>query len=239
MKSIRGALMIRGILLSFNIISRFSIFLSLASYVYFGNVFTARQVFIVTAYFNFLYDSMLHFWPIALTSVAESYVSIKRIEEFLLLPEGKSSRNYKKGSSQFDMNISNEQFNKAFVPENIIKITNEKVINKSTLRTNTNGIEKGITMKNVTAKWSKELEGLKSGIENMDLKIGSHQLCAIIGMVGSGKSTILQTILGELEIDGGELTVNGNVSFAAQEPWLFEDTVKQNILFTEDYDEKR
>lgn len=190
---------------------------------------------------------MLHFWPIGLTSAAESYVSIKRIEEFLLLPEGKSSRDYKKSTNQLlpmlkqKLNNKNdsgkEQFNIAFVSDDATEI--QKNVNKITIRSNTDNIQKGVTMKNVTAKWNKELEGLRNGLENIDLQIGVQPLCAIVGTVGSGKSTVLQTILGELEIDKGELMVNGVVSYAAQEPWLFEGTVRQNILFTEIYDEKR
>lgn len=64
-------------------------------------------------------------------------------------------------------------------------------------------------------------------------------MCAIIGTVGSGKSTILQTILGELPLDNGHMMVNGSISYASQEPWLFEGTVRQNILFTGEYNEKR
>lgn len=62
---------------------------------------------------------------------------------------------------------------------------------------------------------------------------------AIVGPVGSSKTTLLQTILGELDLDDGFLTVNGSVSYASQEPWIFEGTIKQNILFTETYDEDR
>lgn len=91
LRGIRGTLFIRGTLLSFNIISRFSIFVSLVTYVYFGNVFTARKVFIVTSYFNFLYSSVLHFWPLAISSVAEAFVSIRRVQDFLLLPENKDA----------------------------------------------------------------------------------------------------------------------------------------------------
>lgn len=92
LKGIKSSLNIRGIVLSFKIVCRFSTFLSLATYVYSGNVFTAHQVFIVTSYFNHLYLTMLHLWPIALTFVGEAYVSIRRIQSFLLLPEGKYHR---------------------------------------------------------------------------------------------------------------------------------------------------
>lgn len=67
----------------------------------------------------------------------------------------------------------------------------------------------------------------------------TNMLYTIVGPVGSSKSTLLQTILGELDLDDGSLTVNGTVCYAAQEPWIFEGSIKQNILFTEIYDEDR
>ncbi|KAI4464900.1 atp-binding cassette sub-family c [Holotrichia oblita] len=55
-------------------------------------------------------------------------------------------------------------------------------------------------------------------------------LIALTGPVGSGKTIFLKTLLGDLEYEG-DLKVNGNISYAAQEPWLFPGTIKQNILF--------
>lgn len=237
-------LAIRGILLSFNIVSRFSIFLSLASYVYFGNVFTSRQVFIVTSYFNFLYDSMLHFWPIALTTLAECFVTLKRVEAFLLLPEEKvpspDSVTTKDIAAQA---YKTEQINAGFLPDILPNglSNNEKSLTpyvtdntKSSLPKTNADIK--VIFKNVTALWSKESQ---LGINRINLELSSNQLCTIIGPVGSGKSTILHTILGELETDSGELIVNGKVSYSCQEPFLFEGSVRQNILFTEKYDEQR
>lgn len=78
-----------------------------------------------------------------------------------------------------------------------------------------------------------------TGLNDVNLRISSNSLYAIVGPVGSSKTTLLQTILGELDLDDGFLTVNGSVSYASQEPWIFEGTIKQNILFTELYDDDR
>jgi len=64
-------------------------------------------------------------------------------------------------------------------------------------------------------------------------------MCAIIGQVGSGKTTLLNAILGELEVQSGIVQVGGVVSYASQETWLFEGTIRSNIVFIEDFDKER
>lgn len=73
----------------------------------------------------------------------------------------------------------------------------------------------------------------------MSVSIEPNVLCAIIGPVGAGKSTLLQVMLGELQLDDGFIHVNGRISYASQQPWLFEGSIKQNIVFVEPWDEKR
>lgn len=43
--------------------------------------------------------------------------------------------------------------------------------------------------------------------------------------------SLIQSILGELSAESGTVNVNGTLSYASQEPWLFTGTVRQNILF--------
>lgn len=53
------------------------------------------------------------------------------------------------------------------------------------------------------------------------------------------QSSLLQLLLAELPITDGEVVMHGELSYAAQEPWLFTGTVRNNILFGEPYDRKR
>lgn len=62
---------------------------------------------------------------------------------------------------------------------------------------------------------------------------------AVIGPVGSGKSSLLHVILQELPLIVGKLKVTGEISYASQEPWLFAGTVRQNILFGLPMDKQR
>lgn len=155
--AIRGILHIRGILLSFNIVSRAAIFLSLASYVYFGSVFTAKQVFIVTSYFSSLYLSMLHFWPLALTSVAEAYISVKRIEKFLLEPETKQiTPKFLSNDKEDDSLLSKKLTNGSNMALNARRFSTNLVAAQrrfSRTPSGTNFGSKGIIFDSATALW--------------------------------------------------------------------------------------
>ncbi|KAL4505154.1 hypothetical protein ABPG72_016221 [Tetrahymena utriculariae] len=82
-------------------------------------------------------------------------------------------------------------------------------------------------------------------IKNLNLKIKKGEYVVFYGDLGSGKSSILQAILGEMEVEGGEKTfqnlvkVNGSISLCTQEPWIIQDTVQENILFGQSNDQLR
>ncbi|XP_015840080.1 probable multidrug resistance-associated protein lethal(2)03659 isoform X1 [Tribolium castaneum] len=76
-------------------------------------------------------------------------------------------------------------------------------------------------------------------LEDVNFEALSNQLVALVGAAGAGKSTFLETLLKETEIYKGIVDLNGSVSYAPQEPWIFSSSVKQNIIFCEEFDEDR
>uniref|UniRef100_A0A1Y1M1I2 Uncharacterized protein n=2 Tax=Photinus pyralis TaxID=7054 RepID=A0A1Y1M1I2_PHOPY len=89
-----------------------------------------------------------------------------------------------------------------------------------------------VVIKNGGLEWS-------SGLTKLEIDIKSADLTAIVGSVGSGKSCLLNVILGEIPLQTGCVVVNGRISYASQEPWIFSSTIRQNILFGSEMNEAR
>eukprot|EP00658_Telonema_sp_P-2_P038685 TRINITY_DN27705_c0_g1_i1.p1 TRINITY_DN27705_c0_g1~~TRINITY_DN27705_c0_g1_i1.p1 ORF type:complete len:1461 (-),score=356.90 TRINITY_DN27705_c0_g1_i1:130-4512(-) len=73
----------------------------------------------------------------------------------------------------------------------------------------------------------------------IDLVIRTGWLVGITGAVGTGKSSLLAGIANLMEHTGGSVVVRGRVAFCAQQPWIQNATLKQNVLFGRDYDDQR
>ena len=76
-------------------------------------------------------------------------------------------------------------------------------------------------------------------IRNIDYNFEQGLLYAIVGIVGSGKSSLLYSALGELEITSGSVKKNGALAFVPQSVFLVNDTIKNNILFGKEYEEDK
>ncbi|KAI4310612.1 hypothetical protein MLD38_035578 [Melastoma candidum] len=59
---------------------------------------------------------------------------------------------------------------------------------------------------------------------------------AICGTVGSGKSSLLSCILGEMKKVSGQVKVSGTKAYVPQSPWILTGDVRENILFGSTYD---
>ncbi|KAG6460722.1 hypothetical protein O3G_MSEX012179 [Manduca sexta] len=84
-KQIRATSYIRGVLTSFIMFTtRICLFCSILAYVLVNNVITAKQVFVVTSFYNILRQTMTVFFPQGIAQVAEATISIKRLQSFML-----------------------------------------------------------------------------------------------------------------------------------------------------------
>ena len=75
----------------------------------------------------------------------------------------------------------------------------------------------------------------KVSLSQLSLHISPGELVIVVGSVGSGKSSLLMGILGELNLSSGEYSVQGTLAFASEEPWIVAGSIKENILMGRPY----
>ncbi len=73
---------------------------------------------------------------------------------------------------------------------------------------------------------------------SINLKIHQGSLVALVGTVGSGKSSILAALLGEMSKTDGQVHVSGTIAYVPQTAWILNATLKDNILFGRDFNQK-
>ncbi|XP_071558724.1 probable multidrug resistance-associated protein lethal(2)03659 [Temnothorax nylanderi] len=179
-------------------VPRLSLFVAILAYVSFGNYINAERVYLVTAYYNVLRNSMIFGFSMGLHQLVQALVCIRRLRRFMLHDE-----------------ISKTKQNPC--------------------QTGTDSF--ALRMTNVNAKWHGE--GKDETLRNVSLTVPPGSFVAIVGQVGSSKSSLLQAILQELPLSGGSIESRGRINYVSQQPWIFASSVRQNILFGQAMDKSR
>ncbi|KAH8831323.1 P-loop containing nucleoside triphosphate hydrolase protein [Flagelloscypha sp. PMI_526] len=76
-------------------------------------------------------------------------------------------------------------------------------------------------------------------VKNIDLVVPRGQLVAIVGAVGSGKTSLMQGCLGEMRRLSGTVRWGGSVGLCSQIGWVQNATIRENICFGRPFDEAR
>ncbi|XP_030024318.1 ATP-binding cassette sub-family C member Sur isoform X2 [Manduca sexta] len=213
-----------------------------------GNNFTAAKVFAGLAFFNQLTVPLL-ILPVTVLMIIQAMVSTKRIEDFLALPESSNLKD-----------DTNKKINEAFDKRKEIDVdSTDNVIWDNPWDNNITNIDEEIDIKlddqfteeeNLSSK-SQYLVKFKSAVytwrlrndllEIEDLNIPAGKLIMVVGNTGSGKSSLLSAILGEMYLEKGDVIYHRDCStaYAGQPPWLLEGSVRDNIIMGNKWCQKK
>ncbi|KAF1769727.1 hypothetical protein GCK72_001544 [Caenorhabditis remanei] len=85
-----------------------------------------------------------------------------------------------------------------------------------------------ISIKNGEFSW---ISDESPTLRDITFNINRGQLVAIVGTVGSGKSSLLHAILRDMKRKSGVVEVNGSIAYVPQQSWIQNLSLKDNILF--------
>ncbi|NWW22240.1 MRP1 protein, partial [Falcunculus frontatus] len=150
------------------------------------NVLTATKVFTSISLFNILRLPLFDL-PSVISAVAQTKVSLSRLEDFLFAED----------------------------------------LNPEDVTTNYSG-NHAVGLIGASFRWEKS--GLPV-LKNLSVSIPEGSLVAVVGQVGSGKSSFLSAVLGEMEKLEGMVQRRGSVAYVSQQAWIQNDSLQENILF--------
>lgn len=203
--------------------------------------FTTVNVFAGLALFNQLTVPLL-ILPVTVLMVIQAMVSTKRIQDFLELPESNNVMDDKcieyettevneNKEIYFEISEKDEMDNNDLLIKDVCdrmecvdKFPDDELNNVSTPIP-----EYIVSFKNAALTWGKSNDML---LEIDDLDIPAGKLIMVVGATGSGKSSLLSAILGEMYLERGDIIYNRlcTMWYAGQPPWLLEGSVRNNIV---------
>ncbi|KAG0475640.1 hypothetical protein HPP92_015326 [Vanilla planifolia] len=174
-----------------------------------GNSLDAARVFTCLALFNNLI-SPLNSFPWVINGLIDAIISAKRLSKFLSCPEHINGFSPTDPVCHFGCHCS------------------------------PNGNHNAIIFQDASFVWSNgDQEEQNPVLSKLSLNIPKGLLIAVIGEVGSGKSSLLNSVLGEMRIIHGCTHSYGIISYIPQVPWIQSGSLRDNILFGEEMNTQR
>lgn len=215
----------------------FASMLSFITYSLTDNSMQPAQVFSSLALFNGL-RIPLNMLPLVLGQVVDAWSSVKRIQEFLLAEEMEDEAEFKL-DAEHAVDVQNASFTWERTPTQDPETTiaggasgapgGKAATKDQEKRPASSGHESDGTSSTLTEK-----EPFK--LHDLDFSIKRNELVAVIGSVGSGKSSLLAALAGDMRRTQGDVILGAERAFCPQYAWIQNATVRDNIIFGKDMD---
>ena len=222
----------------------FASMLSFITYNLSNHDLNPAYVFSSLALFNSL-RMPLNLLPLVIGQVVDAWSSIGRVQDFLIAEEqnddfiwdmeGKNAVSMQHADFTWERTITQDPDKKVGLqPDKKRRSKEVKDAEKLAAKTGNppdsskNGEDSSSTLT--------EVEPFK--LHGLGFSVGRNELIAVIGGVGSGKSSLLAALAGDMRRTNGSITMGATRAFCPQYAWIQNTSVKENILFGKDYDRR-
>ncbi|KAG0369083.1 P-loop containing nucleoside triphosphate hydrolase protein [Gamsiella multidivaricata] len=227
-----------------------------------GKTLSPDKVFVSLTLFNVMRLTMTSFFPKALETIAETRVSVRRITDFMLLPELKGIENKFKTEQEDSSGKSGDAMmgsvEKTLDPSLLLEMRDASF--SWSLATDENNGVPELSAEEKASRQAQDTEDEKGHasadnltmnspkkaiLNNITMTLRRDELLAVVGPVGCGKSSLCMALLQEMPLVSGSFALakqdKGNIkmSYSAQSPWIFAGTIKSNILFGSQFNQER
>ncbi|KAF5360312.1 hypothetical protein D9758_009126 [Tetrapyrgos nigripes] len=256
----KSAFALAGIVGSMSLIPVLATILSFITYSLTGHDLNVAIIFTSLQFFNIIQTPLI-ILPMVLSSMTEMIVAVKRISSFLtaedqpdpyLIDEQAKNAIVVDGDFSWDAvtglgaSTQEEDKEKKEAEEGKGKGSTKKKKDKNMDKGNADSVlpvttpeEKEIKEEEKPAASIHSSQEEPFKMQNLSLAVPRNAFVAIVGRVGSGKSSILQALIGEMRRTRGQVVFGGSIAYVPQTPWIKNATVRENIVFGNEDNEAR
>ncbi|XP_030894481.1 multidrug resistance-associated protein 9 isoform X5 [Leptonychotes weddellii] len=219
------------------IASTIAIVLTFTCHILLRRRLTAPVAFSVIAMFNVMKFSIA-ILPFSVKAMAEANVSLRRMKKILI---DKSPPSYITQPEDPDTVLLLANATLTWDQETSIKSDLKKVQNQNKQFLKKQSLEAYCLSSSSqgVAGPEEQSNSSKLVLHNINFVVRKGRVLGICGNVGSGKSSLIAALLGQMQLQQGIVAVNGTVAYVSQQAWIFHGNVRENILFGEKYDHQR
>lgn len=161
----------------------------------------------------------------ATTKVTDGWASLKKLEEFFMAEE-------REEQIQWDLNMEDA------IEIRDASFTWEQALDSQEDFENPMKAAPTVQAPNTTSSGDGPSPEAPFAVMDVHLNVRRGELLAVIGSVGSGKSSLLGALAGDMRLTAGEVWMGTTRAFCPQYAWIQNTSVRNNILFGTEYDEE-
>ncbi|RKP17331.1 hypothetical protein ROZALSC1DRAFT_30847, partial [Rozella allomycis CSF55] len=217
-----------GINAIISVVPVFASIISFATYAALGNELEAASTFSALTFFGLLRIPLI-LLPMVISQFVDAKVAVNRIESYLMGEEIKFRAKVDVGS-EFAIQVNDCDFKWETIEDDEDKREGKESKGKKKESKSSKEGSKKEDSKKESADGKKETTENKESTENKENNENKEK---------DGKSSLLGGLLGEMTCTKGEVIFGGSVGYCPQQAWIQNATLKNNVLFGQEYNEEK